>query len=106
MFLKLKQVTVIVLFPVAMKYVNTSNFKGLKDDQLTILGYSASLWGSHIHRQAESDCIESGRATYSLYFFLPYTIQDPKLGMVPPTIWLGLFPSVPVIKTALETQTA
>lgn len=46
MFLKLKQVTVIVLFPVAMKYVNTSNFKGLKDDQLTILGYSASLWGA------------------------------------------------------------
>lgn len=51
-----------------MKYVNTSNFNGVKDDQLTILGYSASLWGSHIHGQAESDCTESGRATYSLYF--------------------------------------
>ena len=89
-----------------MKYVNTSNFNGVKDDQLTILGYSASLWGSHIHRQAESDSMESGHATYSLYFFLPYTIQDPKLGMVPPTIWLGLFPSVHVFKTALKTQTS
>lgn len=99
----------LVLFTVAMKYLNTSNFKGETDYS----AYNSRLQhitvgkpkqefeaGSHIHRQVESYYTERvGVLANSAHCFLPYTIQEPKLGMVCPTIWLGLLPSVHVIKT-------